>query len=230
MSPLDYAVKNDHYEAAEYLLNQGATLTFTNDGDSDADTLLFAAGLNGGNRMVRLICGSGYNIPKKSYSAAIRGAIESGNNEALVYLLDQSKLSGYPLETEALIAACGKDSDVGNSGLDAVKISAKRGANLNGSNKAESAAYGEPLSDASRNGDAEIVKYLIDQGADVNAYSTYREESPLEVAADYGYFDIVKVLITNGARIDENFDWDWYRDTGSQRIYSYLKSAAKMGS
>jgi|SRR5699024_1237743 len=47
-----------------------------------------------------------------------------------------------------------------------------------------------------------IVKKLLEKGADPNKTDVYGR-SPLEVGAYYGLFEICKVLLENGAKIDE---------------------------
>jgi ankyrin repeat protein len=227
-TPLDYAVKNTQFDSVEYLLRQGAVLTVADEDDSDTDTLRYAAESPNAYDMLKLIFDyRNDEISEASYSAAIRGVIEGGDDKALIYLLDQSKAAGYPQETEALILACGRSHDKGESALGQVKILAERGADLNGAYQKTADAYGEPLIEASGSGNAETVKYLIEHGADVNAYSTYSEELPLDAAVDQGYFEIVKLLVENGATIPRDFNWEWHRETGSQRIYEYLRSVAR---
>lgn len=56
------------------------------------------------------------------------------------------------------------------------------------------------------NDDIEILKFLIDNGADIRAYN----DKALRFAIDYEHFNIVKILIDNGADIfsvlkNENF-------------------------
>jgi ankyrin repeat protein len=93
--------------------------------------------------------------------------------------------------------------------------------------------YGGPLVAAARSGETDIVKLLIDRGADVNACGT--GESPLTLAVKFGYLDIVKMLIENGAKIDnEEEDFGkaidlltFAKNRGSDRIYEYLKSVAE---
>jgi ankyrin repeat protein len=223
MSPLDYAAENGQYEAAKYLLERGAVLTVASDESID-DTLRFASQAPNGEDMVRLICNLAESgVTRESYFAGMCGAVESGNNEALRYLLDRAEQDGYSLETDALIVACDKDFDMDNSGTEAVRILVEHGANVDGANDEEGPDYAAPLCDASMHGNVETVEYLISQGADVNAYSSYLHRYPLLAAANYGYIDIVKMLVENGATED---DVEVYRDMGSRRIYDYLKSAA----
>lgn len=63
-----------------------------------------------------------------------------------------------------------------------------------------------PLIYASREGHADIVRLLIQAGADVNQEgpdNSEFEESPLMVAANYNYFQVVKLLIEAGAEPDK---------------------------
>ena len=55
---------------------------------------------------------------------------------------------------------------------------------------------------ASRYGYKNIVKLLIDKGANVNIISSNYNNTALMQAATYGYKDIVELLIDNGASID----------------------------
>jgi ankyrin repeat protein len=152
----------------------------------------------------------------------------------LLYLLDRAAQAGYSLETKGLIAACesGEISDAKR--LETVKTLVEAGANINGSDDKKEWSYGQPLSDLSMRGDSGTVKYLIGEGANVNAFYSYGVpddewygRSPLGVAIDYGYLDIVKVLIENGATIPKGFDWEDYSEAKSTRIYEYLQSVAQ---
>ena len=69
-------------------------------------------------------------------------------------------------------------------------------------NAKETARYSEtPLHFAIQNGHIDIVKLLIDRGADVNAVTGYGA-TPLWLAAVRGKPDIAKLLISKGADID----------------------------
>lgn len=60
-------------------------------------------------------------------------------------------------------------------------------------------------------GELNIVKYLCENGANVNSYSTYcgsndtKSQSPLISAAFTGHIDIVRYLLSNGAQINFNY-------------------------
>lgn len=55
---------------------------------------------------------------------------------------------------------------------------------------------------AIRNSHMDIMQFLIDSGADINAISDDRNNSPLMDAASTGNFDAVKVLVTEGAELE----------------------------
>jgi outer membrane protein assembly factor BamB len=59
----------------------------------------------------------------------------------------------------------------------------------------------DALLDAARSGDAARVVALLDGGADVNAVSRYNV-SALGFAAERGHFELVKLLVNRGARVD----------------------------
>jgi len=75
-----------------------------------------------------------------------------------------------------------------------------------------------PLYDAVSKNELEIVKVLLDGGADVNAHFTNRgqseygsaentKESPLHCACMNGYFPIVELLLKHGANINDQRDF-----------------------
>jgi uncharacterized protein len=59
----------------------------------------------------------------------------------------------------------------------------------------------EPLLEAARTGDRSRVAALLDGGVDVNAQSRYGV-SALGFAAERGHFDVVRLLVERGARVD----------------------------
>ena len=55
---------------------------------------------------------------------------------------------------------------------------------------------------ASKNGHLKVVKYLVGQGADVNAY-VMGDETPLIRAAWSGHLEVVKYLVEQGADVNK---------------------------
>lgn len=62
--------------------------------------------------------------------------------------------------------------------------------------------FGTWLHMAAAHGTLEIVKWLIEHGADVNARAATIESRPLDEAASNGHPEIVKYLIDSGATLD----------------------------
>ena len=65
-----------------------------------------------------------------------------------------------------------------------------------------------PLHLAAHRGYSDIVKFLIDAGADVNAKEgNYSKSTPLHWAAKEGNLQVVKLLVENGAKLDVRDNW-----------------------
>lgn len=62
----------------------------------------------------------------------------------------------------------------------------------------------QPIHHAARNGDLEIVKLLLDHGADVDAMSE-RRNSVLYCAAGHGHGDTMKLLLDRGVDVNAKF-------------------------
>ena len=73
--------------------------------------------------------------------------------------------------------------------------------------------YRTPLHEAALHGHGEIVKHLIQMGADPNKFSKWRE-LPMTMAADEGHENVVRIFLDQG--MDPNKE-DGYRSTALQR-------------
>ena len=86
-----------------------------------------------------------------------------------------------------------------------------------------------PLHRAAWSGSIESVKFLLDNGAQINSKTLYRDRTPLHFAAILNNLGVVKCLIKNGALLDAK---DSYNQTaldkatqlGFWRIVQYLKN------
>jgi len=82
--------------------------------------------------------------------------------------------------------------------IDIVKELIAKGVDINVKDEVGST----PLHTAAFSGHFEIVKFLIENGADVNAVNDEFGETPIFNAVAKGHIDIVKYLIEKGARLD----------------------------
>ncbi len=92
------------------------------------------------------------------------------------------------------------------------------------------------LSLASQFGRAEIVRMLLDAGEDPNRFNSVGANShstPLHQAAHAGHFDVVRLLVEHGARLDvKDLLWqgtaaDWAKHAGQTEIEAYLRERAR---
>ena len=72
---------------------------------------------------------------------------------------------------------------------------------------------------ASRDGDLEIVKFLAEQGADVNIQNIYGNTA-LILSSRLGHLEIVKFLIEQGADVN-------LRDDNGKTFFNYLEPGDK---
>ena len=100
--------------------------------------------------------------------------------------------------------------------LDVVKILVKNGANLEGTNLAES-----PLQIAIARQNHAISKYLLENGAKVNA-DNHGFYPPLMNAVQDGRVDLVKLLISHGALVNVNYNLNNENETPLQIAIKYL--------
>ena len=59
-----------------------------------------------------------------------------------------------------------------------------------------------PLMFAAMKGHHEVVKLLLDSGANINAIGGYSKESSLHTASENGHYEVVKLLLDSGANIN----------------------------
>lgn len=86
-----------------------------------------------------------------------------------------------------------------------VKIMLENGANINLIRYNPKTQYSQfPLMMAVINGHIEMVRFLLDSGADPNLRYTYKDYTSLMYASSYGHFGIVRLLVERGADIYYN--------------------------
>lgn len=76
--------------------------------------------------------------------------------------------------------------------------------------------YQELLLASSREGELDIVKFLLNKGVNLQA-----DNKPLEAASIFGYSEIVKYLVENGANVTDNA-LIWASRSGNLELVKYL--------
>ena len=91
-----------------------------------------------------------------------------------------------------------------------VKSMVERGHNVNGENekvyRLYEMIYGTPLMYAAGEGRFDVVKYLINHGADVSK-TNVDKETALHYASEYGQLKVAELLLSRGAGIDVEDKW-----------------------
>lgn len=113
--------------------------------------------------------------------SALVMACTAGCTETTLLLLD----AGATASTDALCAASQADK------LDCVKLLLRFGASPN---------HGDPLSAACAAGATSCARELLEAGAECNGRGT---DSPLALAAEGGYKRCLRLLLSHGARVDD---------------------------
>jgi hypothetical protein len=156
--------------------------------------------------LIQLLCRYGANP-----DVAMGAAIVHGEFEAASELLCR----GAQLDL-TVAAAMGKEHDVGR---------------LLGTSTAESRHSALAL--ACQHGHVEVLKLLLEAGEDPNRYNPmgfHAHSTPLHQAAIAGHFDVVRMLVQSGARLDfkdiihHGTAADWAEYAGQKEIAGYLRA------
>lgn len=198
------AIRSKNYEVTEYLIKSGAVLK---------DNVLNVASSNGNLDIIKLIISNGYSLNNESLNLAFASALEYKHFEVAKYLLDKG---ADPNKENNTITPLEESCLEGN--LEAVKFLIDNGASIDGRR-----VLGRPLNNAAENGNTEVVEYLIKKGANVNIVSNNNNENTaLRSAISGGYFDIVKLLVENGADLEYKYPILNAAAAGSKNILEYL--------
>jgi uncharacterized protein len=213
-TPLMAAAANNRDENALLLIEKGADVKATAKNGVDA---LFIASANGDEEIVKALLKKGADPKNKTTQEftmkgkpvflgadALLAASDGGYTGVVKLLLKAGADANTSTKngTTALMAASEKRH------LDVVKLLVAGKAEVN-AKTTERYQIGEDvfpkgfsvLSAAAWGGNAEVVQFLIDNGADVNIKDDEYLIDPLFLAATKGYYDVAKVLIDNGADV-----------------------------
>ena len=258
--PLTAAVSREHEQIVRLLLERGASPNLGRNSFRKRGPPLLIAVNKGNKRLCELLLSfnaDAYNCsPKAINQSALEAAVWKGHTDIVKLLLEQPRPRGdwWTLENSSKIALRNGHNEVLgvliSNGLDkqlALRCAAEIGDKLmlqrlidsesdlkdqgEGSSKKETKLLTSTLISAVRGGHVEIVRTLLDQGADPYGKSMYADtlaaaakggnleivkifldlELPINVgscplghAAEEGHLEVIKVLIDRGGDIDYN--------------------------
>ncbi|KAJ7269782.1 ankyrin repeat-containing domain protein [Mycena rebaudengoi] len=179
-----------HVEIVRLLLAAGADANAHNEGYG---TVLRAASLNSHVEIVCLLLENGaeLNAHDKEHGTALHGAAEEGHVEAVRLLLERgADINARAEQTSTALQAAAWSGNIERKG----PTSTHKGG-----------GYGSALYSASRHGNVELVHFLLQNGADVNACDNHFANA-LQEASFRGHTEIVHLLLINGCNPNAHAD------------------------
>jgi len=185
-TPLSVAARSGHAEVVTYLLSKGADINADTRGEG---TPLTVAARSGHLYIVRILLenGADINAYSRGEGTPIAVAARSGHPGIVDYLLAHGAEATIdtPKEGTTITTSSG-------SRYSRIKES------LFGNRKNDTSGESAPISIAARSGHIDVVKMLLEKGADIYANSR-GEGTPLSLAARSGHRDMVEYLLQQGA-------------------------------
>lgn len=179
---LQRAANFDNYEACKYLCDNNAYMIVNDEGEASGLYQLKSAALYDDLELFKLLYdyanSRGARITEEYLAESLGTSLSCDNKDIIDFLFAE----GYTLSA----------IDISRSDLESVKYFEKCGKIFNGID----------LINAVKGGNIEVIKYLLDKDVDVNTIGEY-ETTPLKTALK-GKYDILKLLIDNGADIPES--------------------------
>ncbi|XP_077999520.1 ankyrin repeat domain-containing protein 17-like isoform X2 [Glandiceps talaboti] len=184
------AAMDGHVEVAKLLLDHGAQVNMPADSFESPLTL---AACGGHVELAALLIGQGANIEEvndEGYTPLMEAARE-GHEEMVDLLLAQDAniyaQTEETQETALTLACCG-------GFLEVADILLQAGADIE-------QGCSTPLMEASQEGHLELVKFLLDKGANVHA-ETSTGDTALTLSCENGHTDVADVLMAAGAELE----------------------------
>ena len=179
---LQRAANFDNYEACKYLCDNNAYMIVNDEGEASGLYQLKSAALYDDLELFKLLYdyanSRGARITEEYLAESLGTSLSCDNKDIIDFLFAE----GYTLSA----------IDISRSDLESVKYFEKCGKIFNGID----------LINAVKGENIEVIKYLLDKDVDVNTIGEF-ETTPLKTALK-GKYDILKLLIDNGADIPEN--------------------------
>ncbi|KAL8788065.1 MAG: hypothetical protein Q9195_007479 [Heterodermia aff. obscurata] len=209
--PLHVAARSDNLDMVKFLLDRGANIdsesVIDSEGESNRygpDNVLQYAASRGNLPIVHYLIERGADTDTYGWSQqnALQYAASSGHIPVIKELL----AAGANVNSRGQMGSALHCAISGNQ-PDAVRLLLQSGANaseITETNKYNDPPWPNALLLASMNGNLEIVKILLDAGADPNEPSILwgNWEWPLHAAAQIGNIDVLQVLLEHGADVD----------------------------
>jgi ankyrin repeat protein len=195
----DAVIKKDTTKI-EQLLQSGVDIN-TQHPASGTTVLMIASSYYYYDQMVEYLISKGANVNLKDSEGktALLWASSNSLENAKILVANGAKVNDAANDgmTPFLQATLGVSS--GKVPIEMCELLRKNGANINAELKRQSSHRWTALHYASANGDAELVKYLIKHGANVNK-ATGEGSTPLFLAKLGEYDEVIKILKNAGAR------------------------------
>ncbi len=188
-------ITEDNIEEAKRLLTKGADINALS--KRDGCTSLHYAAIRGQEKLTKFLLANSADINAKNIRGAnaLQGVAFIGNVDMARFLIKSgieiNNQGGFRNQTALHLAA-------GSGHRNIVELLIANDVNINAIDK----NGWTPLRHASGNSNVELMKMLIDGGADINPMKGRNAWSPLSWAAEIGDYDLVKLLIAKGAGVN----------------------------
>ncbi len=176
------AIKLNHMKTIKHLINKRNV----NQLDSNGETILNYAIINGNIKIIKYLVKQGININKKS-KVKYKFIIKNREIKKTIKIIENNKNIG---DTPLIVAIKANKDNI-------AKFLITLGAKINLKNNRSNT----PLNTAIKNQNIELIKYLIKKSAQLNPkYESWN--TPLIVAIETQNLDIIKLLVKHGANIN----------------------------
>lgn len=221
LRPLQAAAQAGNLHMSGSLIDQGTNSLSTLGNRLSNSTVIQSAAYWGNPPLLQVLIDRGADIENSGSGLpiALHIAASQGHLLAVELLLDAYEKSGNKDGHESALY-----SAISANQPDVVTLLLQRGAALNEAIKIKDkkiSCFPSPLLHATTNHRLQIVKILLNTGADPNGYSDYGNspDLPLRIAAAHGDVEIMTVLLDHGANINAQ----------TEDGYSAVHSAARGG-
>ena len=202
-TPLCLAIYNRKIDVAQHLINMGGNVNFCN--RFSGKTLLSWVSGQGDTGIMKLLISNNADVNRlnEDGSHPLHDAVYSEN----IYAVELLVKNGAPINVRHWDTTTPIQFAILSGNLNMVKHLVKNGSKINAWSRLGGPFHYAFLSDNKNK--FEMVKYLIEQGVDVNKCNSGRtdEQSPLHLAADHGDVETVKLLAASGANIYRKDDF-----------------------